>query len=73
MVLMRRKSFADPASLPPSASAPSLPRIGAMPPEHTLRGSTKGAGKAEAPPPNLNLARRGASSGAVRVPSWDTR
>ena len=44
-----------------------------MPPEHTLRGSTKGAGKAEAPPPNLNLARRGASSGAVRVPSWDTR
>ena len=36
-------------------------------------GSTKGAGKAEAPPPNLNLARRGASSGAVRVPSWDTR
>ena len=34
-------------------------------------GSTKG--KAEAPPPNLNLARRGASSGAVRVPSWETR
>ena len=40
MVLMRRKSFADPASLPPSASAPSLPRIGAMPPEHTLRSAS---------------------------------
>ena len=62
MVLMRRKSglgtimdsFADPASLPPSASAPALPRIGAhmpaedtlprlgahMPPEHTLRSAS---------------------------------
>lgn len=34
-------SFADPASLPPSASAPALPRIGAhMPPEHTLRSAS---------------------------------
>ena len=41
MVLMRRKSsFADPASLPPSASAPTLPRIGAIPPEHTLRSAS---------------------------------
>jgi len=37
------------------------------------RAAAGGRGKAEAPPPNLNLARRGASSGAVRVPSWDTR